>query len=83
MYFTDAHFHTQKEIEEEFATAGFSKLNSIAIEGFGWLTPGFTERWNDEDSRNKMLQYIRQTENDPIMIGISAHVMTVAVKSGS
>jgi len=82
MYFTDAHFHTQKEIKEEFTNAGFSRFNTIAIEGFGWLTPNFMERWNDEDSKNKMVQYIRQTENDPIMIGISAHVMTIATKSG-
>jgi len=82
MYFTDAHFHTQKEIKEEFTNAGFFRFNTIAIEGFGWLTPNFMERWNDEDSRNKMLQYVRQTENDPIMIGISAHVMTIATKSG-
>ena len=81
MYFTDAHFHTLKEIDEEFAVAGFSQFNSIAIEGFGWLTPRFMERWNDEDSKNKMLQYIRQTENDPVMVGISAHVMTIAIKS--
>jgi len=82
MYFTDAHFHTQKEIEEEFAAAGLSKFNTIAIEGFGWLTPNFMERWNDEDSRNKMLHYIKLTENDPVMIGISAHVMTIATKAG-
>ena len=82
MYFTDAHFHTQKEIEEEFTTGGLSKFNTIAIEGFGWLTPNFMERWHDEDSRNKMLQYIRLTENDPVMIGISAHVMTIARKAG-
>ena len=82
MYFTDAHFHTQKEIKEEFTNAGFSRFNTIAIEGFGWLTPNFMEKWNDEDSRNKMLRYIKQTENDPIMIGISAHVMTIATKSG-
>ena len=82
MYFTDAHFHTQKEIEEEFTNAGFSNFNIIAIEGFGWLTPKFIERWNDEEARNKMLRYIKQTENDPIMIGISAHVMTIATKPG-
>jgi hypothetical protein len=81
MYFTDAHFHTQKEIEEEFMKAGFSNFNKIAIEGFGWLIPDFMKRWNDEDSRNKMLQYIKQTENDRVMIGMSAHVMTIATKS--
>lgn len=80
MYFTDAHFHTQNEIEKEFTTAGFTEFETIAIEGFGWLRPDFMKRWNDEDARNKMLEYIRQTENDPIMIGISAHVMTVARK---
>ena len=82
MYFTDAHFHTQKEIEEEFHAAGFSNPHTIAIEWFGWLTPDFMNRWNDEDSRKKMLDYITKTENDPVMIGISAHVMTIAVKSG-
>ena len=82
MYFTDAHFHTQKEIEEEFSAAGFSKFNIIAIEGFGWLTPDFSERWKDEDSRMKMIKYIKQTENDPVMIGMSAHIMTIAGKSG-
>ena len=82
MYFTDAHFHTQEEIEDEFTTAGFTKFDTIAIEGFGWLAPNFMKRWNDEESRNKMLDYIRQTENDPVMVGISAHVMTIAMKSG-
>ena len=80
MYFTDAHFHTQKEIEEEFTAAGLSGFEIKAIEGFGWLVPGFMERWNDADGRNKMLHYIRQTENEPIMIGMSAHVMTIAHK---
>jgi len=81
MYFTDAHFHTQKEIKEEFTAAGFSEFHSIAIEGFGWLVPDFMKRWNDEGSRNKMLQYITLTENDPVMIGMSAHVMTIGTKS--
>lgn len=82
MYFTDAHFHTQKEIEEEFSAAGFSNFQIMAIEGFGWLRPDFNAKWKNEDSRNKMLRYLRQTENDPVMIGVSAHVMTIAKKSG-
>jgi ubiquinone/menaquinone biosynthesis C-methylase UbiE len=80
MYFTDAHFHTQKEIEEEFSAAGFNSHQNIAIEGFGWLVPNFMNRWNDNNSRKKLLDYIRQTENDPVMIGMSAHIMTIAVK---
>jgi ubiquinone/menaquinone biosynthesis C-methylase UbiE len=81
MYFTDAHFHTQKEIEEEFITSGFINYEIKAVEGFGWLIPDFEKRWNDKQTREQMLVYIRETENDPIMIGISAHVMTIAKKS--
>jgi ubiquinone/menaquinone biosynthesis C-methylase UbiE len=81
MYFTDAHFHTQKELEAEFTEAGFSNFKILAIEGFGWLVPDFIQRWNDEQARNKMLQFINQTESDPVMIGMSAHVMTVGIKT--
>jgi ubiquinone/menaquinone biosynthesis C-methylase UbiE len=80
MYFTDAHFHTQKEIEEEFTAAGFANFEIKAIEGFGWLIPDFEKRWNDETLKEQMLVYIRQTENDPVMVGMSAHVMTIAKK---
>lgn len=78
MYFTDAHFHTQKEIEEEFNAAGFTNFEIKAIEGFGWLIPDFNKRWNDETLKEQMLVYIRRVENDPVMIGVSAHVMTIA-----
>lgn len=79
-YFTEAHFHSQVEIEEEFTLAGFPHVTIKAIEGFGWLVPGFMNRWNDDIWRKKLLQYIQQSESDPVMIGISAHVMTVAMK---
>jgi ubiquinone/menaquinone biosynthesis C-methylase UbiE len=80
MYFTDAYFHSLKEIDEEFTAAGFSNKGSLAIEGFGWLVPDFAKTWSNEIRKNKMLDYLRHTENDPVMIGMSAHVMTVAKK---
>jgi len=79
-YFTEAHFHSLVEIEEEFTLTGFPNFTIRAIEGFGWLVPGFMNRWNDDVWREKLLRYIQQTESDPVMIGISAHVMTVAKK---
>ncbi len=80
VYFTEAHFHTPQERVEEFVAAGFAHSSTIAIEGFGWLVPHFMKKWNDITWREKLLNYIRQTETDPVMIDISAHVMTVAVK---
>jgi ubiquinone/menaquinone biosynthesis C-methylase UbiE len=82
VYFTESHFHTQKEITEEFTEAGFMNLSVEAIEGFGWLVPGFSTQWNDAVKRERMLNYIRQTAVDPIMTGISAHVMTIVKKEG-
>lgn len=79
-YFTEAHFHKQVEIEEEFTLAGIPNFSIKAIEGFGWLVPGFNNKWNDDVWREKLLHYIQQTESDPVMIGLSAHVMTVAMK---
>ncbi|NJO25781.1 MAG: class I SAM-dependent methyltransferase [Bacteroidia bacterium] len=77
-YFTDAHFHTQQEMQEEFTAGGFNRFSTIAVEGFGWLVPGFMERWDEAEWRNKLLQYIRRTEADPAMTAISAHVITIA-----
>ena len=79
-YFTEAHFHKQDEIEDEFTLAGFPNITIKAIEGFGWLVPGFMNRWDDEIWKEKLLQYIQLTDSDPVMIGISAHVMTIAMK---
>ena len=79
-YFTESHFHTESEREMEFLAAGFTDSFSLAVEGFGWLIPDFMERWENKTAKNKLLQYIRQTETDPAMIGISAHVLTVSQK---
>jgi len=80
MYFTDAYFHALNEPVEEFTAVGFGDARSMAIEGPGWLVPDFEQKWNDKAFKNKMLEYLRLTENDPVMIGLSAHVMTVAKK---
>ncbi len=79
-YFTESHFHTQEERDAEFSEAGFDDCLTLAVEGFGWLVPDFLKRWEDEQAKHKLLQYIRQTETDPVMIDMSAHVITVCKK---
>jgi hypothetical protein len=79
-YFTTAFFHTQKELESEF-TSVFTSPLVVAVEGFGWLLPDFMTQWNNTESRARLLQYIRQTETDPVMIGVSAHQLTIAKKA--
>jgi hypothetical protein len=47
------------------------------VEGPGWL---LWERWDDEVYREGMLLAARQLEQEPTVIGVSAHLLTVARK---
>lgn len=78
-YFTTAFFHTRQELETEFGSV-FSNPLILSVEGFGWLLPDFMSTWNNPDRQTQLLEYIRQTETDPVMIGISAHQLTIAKK---
>ena len=78
-YFTTAYFHNQQELEAELTTC-FLAPQIIAVEGFGWLVPDFMERWQDAAYRSQLLEYIRKTETDPVIIGMSAHWVAVAIK---
>jgi hypothetical protein len=72
-----AYFHRVDEAAEEVATAGFADVRLIAVEGFPWLLANLAELLQDAPS---LLRMIRMTEAEPSMLGISAHVMTVAAK---
>ena len=79
-YFTDAFFHHPKELKEEILKAGFTHQNTFAVEGFGWMLQHFDDHWNNEKHRERMLKFIRMTETEPSMIGMSAHLLAVARK---
>jgi SAM-dependent methyltransferase len=76
-YFTTAYFHRPSEIAGEVLEAGLVMEGTFGVEGPGWL---LWERWDDEVYREGMLLAARQLEQEPTVIGVSAHLLTVARK---
>ena len=80
IYFTDAYFHTHKEIAQEILCAGFGIKETLAVESFGWLINDINEKIEDEIYKEKILQIIKMLEKEESLIGISGHLMTIAIK---
>ena len=78
-YFTNAYFHTTEEIYAELLQANFCDVLLYAVEGFGGLIDN-EEYLKDEAKLNRLLHYIRLTEQNMEMMGISDHKLAVCRK---
>jgi len=79
-YFTNAYFHSISDIYDELIYAKFSDIILYAVEGFGTLIND-DNYMNDPEKLNKLLQYIKMTEQNMEMIGISGHQLAVCRKN--
>ena len=78
-YFTNAYFHTTDEIYNELINANFCNIMLYAVEGFGGLINN-EEYLNNDEKTKKLLHYLRLTEQNMEMIGISPHQLAVCKK---
>ena len=78
-YFTNAYFHTTEDIYSELLQANFCNVLLYAVEGFGGLI-NCEEYLKDKDKLDKLMRYIRLTEQNMEMIGISDHILVVCRK---
>jgi ubiquinone/menaquinone biosynthesis C-methylase UbiE len=76
-YFTTAFFHRPDEIAKEIAEAHFSLESILAVEGPAWLLPHLSERLRDPAQRTQLLRLLRSVEQEPSLIGVSAHLLAV------
>ena len=79
-FIAEAFFTTSEEMKSEIAEAGFAVEKAIAVEGCIWFTPHLQEKWEDEASRERLLDIVRITESEPEMMGMSPHFLVVAKK---
>ena len=79
-FIAESYFTTSEEMKSEVAEAGFTVEKAIAVEGCIWFTPHLTEKWEDEASRERLLDIVRLTESEPEMMGMSPHFLVVARK---
>ena len=79
-FIAQAYFHRPEELKREVEEAGFQRAGVFPLEGCAWLTPRFEEKWADPASRERLLNAVRLTENDPSLLGISPHFLCIANK---
>jgi ubiquinone/menaquinone biosynthesis C-methylase UbiE len=77
-YFTTAYFHRPEELAAEVAEAGFDDVKALAIEGPAWSAGMFPEAWNDPAQRQSLMESLSSIENEPSLLGASAHLLAVA-----
>jgi ubiquinone/menaquinone biosynthesis C-methylase UbiE len=79
-YFTTAFFHHPDELASEVVEAGFHLEKTLPIEGFAALLHDLDERWNDQDLRTQILDALRWIEDEPSILGITGHLITIGRK---
>jgi SAM-dependent methyltransferase len=81
-YFTTAYFHRPEDLRREVTDAGLDVEALYGVEGPGWILGDFTERWNDPERREILLDVARKLESEPSILGVSAHLIVVGRKPG-
>jgi hypothetical protein len=80
-YFTTAFFHAPKELEAEVEESGFQSEKMLPIEGPLWLSSYATENFNDPGRHELYLKLMRRLEEEPFLLGVSAHLLIIARKT--
>jgi ubiquinone/menaquinone biosynthesis C-methylase UbiE len=80
-YFTTAFFHDPKELVAEVEESGFLYVKTLPIEGPLWLSSYMTENFNNPQRRELYLELMRRLEQEPSLLGVSAHLLVVARKA--
>jgi ubiquinone/menaquinone biosynthesis C-methylase UbiE len=76
--FTTAYFHRPEDLAAECAAAGLAHEATLAVEGAAWLRPDLNARLADTRRRVALLAALASLETEPTLLGVSAHLLTVA-----
>jgi ubiquinone/menaquinone biosynthesis C-methylase UbiE len=80
LYFTTAFFHHPKELQSEVEESGFLYERTLPIEGPLWLSHSVVANFSDQKRREQLLALARWLEEEPSLLGASAHLLVVARK---
>ena len=72
-----AYFHRVEEVGPEVEAAGFVDAQQIGVEGHAWLLGNLEELMLEPQH---LLKVIRMIESEPALLGMSAHVITIATR---
>jgi ubiquinone/menaquinone biosynthesis C-methylase UbiE len=77
-YFTTAYFHRPEELAAEAHSAGFQKVDVLAVEGPAWSAARFLEAWDDPAQHASLMEFLSLIGREPSILGASAHLIAVA-----
>lgn len=80
-YFTTAFFHHPKELQTEVQESGFLYERTLPVEGPLWLSQYVVDNFHDQKRREHFLALARWLEEEPSLLGASAHLLVVARKA--
>jgi hypothetical protein len=73
-------YHRPDQFQAEITTAGLDFQHILPVEGMIWFDKNYFENRAKPAQKMKMMQLLRQTENDPSLLSLSPHIMGVAFK---
>lgn len=76
-----SHFHSAGALREELAEGGFGKSVVHGIMGGAWLARDLDTLWDNETSREALLNTVRLLDTYEEIIGLSAHLLAVSEKA--
>lgn len=72
-YFTTSIFMEPMALAEETKAAGFSDVESIAVEGPAWMHKNLSEVVSNQDKLDELMGFITKIENVESILGVSTH----------
>jgi SAM-dependent methyltransferase len=79
-YFTTAYFHRPEELQQEAEEAGLRHEATVGVEGPAWLVQDLPRQWQDPVYRERVMATLRAVEQEPSLLGVSAHLLALARK---
>lgn len=76
----NAYFHTIDELRSEINKSGFEVVDNHAVEGCIWITPKLDEKWQNSESRKRLIEIIHATESEETLMGLSPHFLVIGRK---
>jgi ubiquinone/menaquinone biosynthesis C-methylase UbiE len=79
-YFMTTFFHSADDLRQELTEAGFQVEKLIGVEGPTAFMSHFDKSWKDPAKRSLLLDLLRTVEQEPSILGVSAHPMGIGKK---
>ena len=75
------YLHTAKALREELLAGGFKGSVVHGVMGGAWLAKDIEKLWENEASRNALMNTVRLLSTCEEIIGLSGHLLAVSVKT--